>query len=95
MGGIFPGDQTGWVGRESSAATWNAGSSGQAPSFLRPQRLTKASAAHAAIGYWETVCTTLLTGRVLAAGSFISFKTASSYSDKVCSGAFGFICTTL
>jgi len=45
--------------------------------------------------YSETVCTTLLTGRVLATGSFMSWTRASSYSGKICSGALAFICTTL
>jgi hypothetical protein len=43
----------------------------------------------------ETVCTTLLTGRLLTVGSLTSFKSASSYCERVCTGAFAFICTTL
>jgi hypothetical protein len=46
-------------------------------------------------GYSETVCTTLLTGRELATGSFISLTSISSYSGKVSSGVLAFICTTL
>jgi hypothetical protein len=45
--------------------------------------------------YCETVCTTLLTGRVLATGTFMSLTSASSYSGNVCNGALAFICTTL
>jgi hypothetical protein len=45
--------------------------------------------------YSETVCTTLLTGRALATGSFMSLTSISSYSGKVASGVLAFICTTL
>jgi hypothetical protein len=41
--------------------------------------------------YSVTVCTTLLTGRVLATGSFMSLTRASSYSARVCSGALAFM----
>ena len=48
------------------------------------------------MAYWETVWMTLLTGRALVAvGSFISFIISSSYSGKLCTGAFGFMNTTL
>jgi len=46
-------------------------------------------------GYSETVCTTLLTGRELATGSFMSLTSISSYSGNVSSGVLAFICTTL
>ena len=47
--------------------------------------------------YFETVCTTLETGRVLAFApvSFISFASASSYSGNVASCVLALICTTL
>ncbi len=41
--------------------------------------------------YSETVCTTLLTGRVLATGSFMSLIISSSYSGRVCTGALALI----
>jgi hypothetical protein len=43
------------------------------------------------LGYSVTVCTTLLTGRVLATGSFVSLIMASSYSASVCTGALALI----
>ena len=45
--------------------------------------------------YSEIVCTTLETGREVTVGNFASFISASSYCGSVCTGAFGFICTTL
>ena len=62
---------------------------------IRATRWLAMTAAELAARYSETVCTTLLTGRVLATGSFMSWTRASSYSGKVCSGALAFICTTL
>ena len=49
------------------------------------------------VDYFETVCTTLDTGRVLALapGSFRSFASASSYSGSVASCVLALICTTL
>src|SRR5450631_3912477 len=45
--------------------------------------------------YCETVCTTLLSARVLVTGTFASLTSASSYSGRVWNGALAFICTTL
>ena len=45
--------------------------------------------------YCETVCTTLLIGRLATAGTFWSFTSIASYSGKVSSCSLAFICTTL
>jgi hypothetical protein len=62
--------------------------------FVRPVGSIRATTLRSP-RYCETVCTTLLTGRVLATGTFMSLTSASSYSGNVCNGALAFICTTL
>jgi hypothetical protein len=49
------------------------------------------------IGYFvtDTVCTTLATGRVLTVGTLTFLSSSSSYCASVCTGALGFIWTTL
>src|SRR5260370_108155 len=44
--------------------------------------------------YCETVCTTLLSARVLVTGTFASLTSASSYSGRVWNAALAFICTS-
>src|SRR4051794_29362759 len=54
-----------------------------------------AASRHPGGRYSEMVCTTLDTGREVTVGSLASFISTSSYCGSVCTGAFGFICTTL
>ena len=57
--------------------------------------LVEARACSAANPYCETVCTTLLIGRLATAGTFWSFTSIASYSGRVSSCSLAFICTTL
>ena len=59
-------------------AAGNAGAGRQRQDALRAKDLRAERKRH----YSVTVCTTLLTGRALATGSFMSLTSASSYSGK-------------
>src|ERR1700760_594416 len=68
----------------------------RAPGRYPGARIAWNELAFSKTAYCETVCTTLLTGRVSATGILLpSLRTISSYSASVSSVCLAFICTTL
>jgi hypothetical protein len=72
--------------------TWMPGTS---PGMTTFECVNRDASQSVARSYCETVCTTLLSGRALTAGTFRSLTSSASYSGKVSSFSLAFISTTL